>query len=213
MGKATASTTLKKSEATRERILDAAARVFRDQGYAGARLSDIAAAAGLQAGSLYYHFDSRDELVEEVLRAGVGRAIDFVRQQVESLPPDASPRDRLQAAMTAHLIMVLEIGDYTSANIRIFGQVPEAIRRRHLKQQRAYGAYWRGLLESAQEAGELRSDVDTSVIRMLILGALNWSVEWYRPTGRHRAEEVATQFVTMVFEGLARPGESVAPGN
>lgn len=194
---------LKKSQATRERILDAAAQVFRDKGYAGARLSDIAAAAGLRAGSLYYHFDSREALVEEVLRVGVARATDFVRHQVDALPTGASPLDRLRAAMTAHLLMVLEIGDYTSANIRIFGQVPDDIRRRHLKDQRAYGAYWRALFEAAQEAGELRGDVDLSVIRMLILGALNWSVEWYTPGGRVSAEEVAAEFVTMVFEGLA----------
>lgn len=208
-------TTLKKSEATRQRILDAAARVFRDKGYAGARLSDIAAAAGMRAGSLYYHFDSREALVEEVLRAGVARAIGFVREQVESLPPDASPLERLRAAMTGHLVVVQEIGDYTSANIRIFGQVPEDIRRRHLEDQRAYGAYWRDLLVSAQKAGELRPDLDTSVIRMLILGALNWSVEWYQPDGRQSAEEVAAEFVAMVFEGLATRSaqKSVATGN
>jgi AcrR family transcriptional regulator len=194
---------VRKSDLTRQRILDAAATVFRDKGYAGARLTDIAASAGMQAGSLYYHFASREELVEEVLRAGVQQAYDFVRRAVEALPSDASPTDRLRAAITAHLLTVVELGDYTSANIRIFGQVPEEIRRRHLRDQRKFGAYLGKLLEAAQVAGEIRADVDLSVIRMLIFGALNWTVEWYQPGGRVSAEEVAAEFLTMVFDGLS----------
>ena len=193
----------KKSDATRQRILDAAAKVFRDKGYAGARLADIAAAADMQAGSLYYHFASREQLVEEVLRVGVERTVGFVHRSVDALPADAPPSDRLRTAMTAHLLTVLEIGDYTSANIRIFGQVPEDIRRRHLADQRQYGAYWRLLFEAARDAGEIRPDVNLSVIRMLVLGALNWSAEWFQPTGAVTAEEVAAEFVAMVFEGLA----------
>lgn len=197
---------MKKSDVTRQRILDAAAKVFRDRGYAGARLTDIAAAAGMQAGSLYYHFASREELVEEVLRAGVQQAVDYVRQSVDALPAGASPTDRLRAAIRAHLLTVLEIGDYTSANIRIFGQVPEEIRQRHLIDQREFGAYLDQLLRAAREAGEIRADVDLSVIRMLIFGALNWAVEWYQPGGRVSAEEVAAEFLAMTFEGLATPG-------
>lgn len=194
---------MKKSDVTRQRILDAAAKVFRDKGYAGARLTDIAAAAGMQAGSLYYHFASREDLVEEVLRAGVAQAADFVRQSVDALPDGASAGDRLRVAITGHLLTVLDIGDYTSANIRIFGQVPEEIRERHLVDQRAFGAYLGRLLEEAQAAGDIRADVDLSVIRMLIFGALNWTAEWYQPGGRVSAEEVAAEFLAMVFEGLA----------
>ncbi len=194
---------MKKSDVTRQRILDAAAKVFRDKGYAGARLTDIAAAAGMQAGSLYYHFASREDLVEEVLRAGVAQAADFVRQSVDALPDGASAGDRLRVAITGHLLTVLDIGDYTSANIRIFGQVPEEIRERHLVDQRVFGAYLGRLLEEAQAAGDIRADVDLSVIRMLIFGALNWTAEWYQPGGRVSAEEVAAEFLAMVFEGLA----------
>jgi AcrR family transcriptional regulator len=195
---------VRKSDLTRQRILDAAARVFRDKGYAGARLTDIAEAAGMQAGSLYYHFASREELVEEVLRAGVQQAYDYMRGAVEGLPPDASGIERLRAAVTAHLLAVVELGDYTSANIRIFGQIPEEIRKRHLRDQRKFGAYLGKLLEAARDAGEIRSDLDLSVVRMLVFGALNWTVEWYEPGGRVSAEEVADQFLTMVLEGLSR---------
>lgn len=194
---------MRKSDATRERILDAAALVFSEKGYAGARLADIAAAAGMQTGSLYYHFPGRDELVEEVLRQGVARTHDRVRQRVEALPKTASALERVRAAIAGHVLAVLQIGDYTSANIRIFGQVPNEIRERHLVDQRRYGAYWNELLDAARAAGEIRADADLSVVRMLILGAANWSAEWYRPDGGSDPDEVADELVRMVCDGLA----------
>lgn len=194
---------MRKSDVTRQRILDCAALVFSERGYAGARLADIAAAAGMQAGSLYYHFPGRDELVEEVLRQGVARTQDRVRQAVQELPPEANALDRLKAAIAGHVLAVLQIGDYTSANIRIFGQIPEEVRERHLVDQRRYGAYWNTLLEEARAAGEIRADADLSVVRMLILGAANWSAEWFRPDGASTPEGVADELVRMVCDGLA----------
>jgi AcrR family transcriptional regulator len=191
----------RKSEETRERLLDAAARVFRDRGYAGARLADIAEAAGMHTPGVYYYFPSKEDLVEEVLRVGVARARAYVQDRVAALPEGASALDRLRAAIEAHALMVLEIGDYTSANIRIFGQVPDDVRARHLADQRAYGNVWRALLEDARAAGELRAGVDLSVIRMLLLGALNWTAEWYRP-GRQTASEVAREAAAMICDGI-----------
>jgi hypothetical protein len=131
----------------------------------------------------------------------VARAFAFVEERVAAVPGGRPALDRLRAAIEAHVLVVLEIGDYTSANIRIFGQLPDDIRRRHLAQQRSYGDLWRGLLEDARAAGELRPDLDLSVLRMLILGALNWTVEWYRP-GTLSAAEVARNATTMICEGV-----------
>jgi TetR/AcrR family transcriptional regulator, cholesterol catabolism regulator len=198
----TAATRTRKSEQTRERLLDAAATVFREKGYAGARLSDIAERAEMHTPGVYYYFPSKEDLVEEVLRAGVARAAHYVEERVAAVPEGASALDRLRAAIEGHVLVVLEIGDYTSANIRIFGQLPDDIRRRHLAQQRAYGDLWRSLLEDARSTGELRADLDLSVVRMLILGALNWTVEWYRP-GALSAAEVARHATTMIGEGIS----------
>jgi AcrR family transcriptional regulator len=199
-------TRTRKSEQTRERLLDAAAEVFRHKGYAGARLSDIAEVAEMHTPGVYYYFPSKEDLVEEVLRVGVARAEAYVEERVAAVPEGGSALDRLRAAIEGHVLMVLEIGDYTSANIRIFGQLPDDIRRRHLAQQRAYGDLWRSLLEEARRSGELRPDLDLSVLRMLILGALNWTVEWFRP-GALTATEVARHATTMICEGIsAGPG-------
>jgi AcrR family transcriptional regulator len=150
---------------------------------------------------VYYYFPSKEGLVEEVLRVGVARTRGYVQERVAALPDSASALDRLRAAIEGHVLMVLEIGDYTSANIRIFGQVPDDVRARHLGDQRAYGNVWRALLEDARAAGEIRSDLDLGVIRMLILGALNWTAEWYRP-GPQTATEVAREATAMICDGL-----------
>ena len=196
---------LTKSERTRQRILDAAAKVFREQGYANARLSDIAALAGMQTGSLYYHFDSREDLVAEILRLGIETSWHNVRQAVDALPADASALDRLATAIRAHTLAVLEISDYASAQARIVGQVPPEVRKGHLVHQRKYGAYWNELIEAAVAAGAVRPDVDLFVARMLVLGALNWTAEWYTPKRDLRPTAIADQAVAMVLHGLAVP--------
>jgi AcrR family transcriptional regulator len=193
-----------KSELTRHRILDAAAKVFRSQGYSGARLSDIAALAGIQTGSMYYHFESREALVEEVLHLGIAVAWQHVRDAVDELPPDATPLDRVTAAIRAHTEVQLEISDYSSAHARIIGQVPSDVRRRSLVDQINYGEYWDGLLKAAVVSGQIRDDLDLYVTRMLIFGALNWTSEWYRPRSGRSVEFIADQALAILTRGVER---------
>lgn len=198
----------RKSSRTRRRLLDAAARLFKERGYAGTRQEDIADAAAIKAASVYYHFSSKEELMGEVLDQGIARCFDAVTAAVDALGPEASLRARLRAAVAAHLDMLLRHGDYTAANIRSFGQVPEPIRRRHWPLREAYGDYWRGLLESGQRSGELKKDADLSLLRMLLLGSLNWAIEWYDPR-RKTADEIAVTVVEMFLDGVAGEAESV----
>ena len=202
----------KKGVATRARILDSAAHTFRVKGYAGTRLSDVAAAANTQAGSLYYHFRSREELVEEVLRVGQERTSGFVRRRVAALPGDASEFDRLREAISAHLDSVLEIGDYTAATIRIIGQVPEEIRIRRIHEQREYGEFWRSLVDDAHASGEFRTDINSSALRMLLLGAMNSVPDWFRPRrdGLTPAD-LKAQFDSLFLDGLAVHRQATRP--
>jgi AcrR family transcriptional regulator len=194
----------RKSDLTRQRILQAAARVFRERGYSGTRLSDIADAADMKAGSLYYHFDSREALVEEVVLEGVRRTKDAVQDRLRSLPADAKFLHKLEVMIETHLTFVLLQGDIASASIQLIWQIPQEIRERTLAVQRAYGAIWREVLEAARDAGEIRSDVNLSAIRMSILGALNWAADWYHPTGAS-PKQIARDIVVMVLHGLAVP--------
>jgi hypothetical protein len=105
--------------------------------------------------------------------------------------------------MTAHMLSVLRVGDYTSAMLRILGQVPDDVRSTISPLQRTYLELWRGLLRDAEAAGDIRTDLDLSVVLMVITGALNWTVEWYEPGHHLTPEDLAAQFRTLVFEGMS----------
>lgn len=193
-----------KAEATRQAIVESAARVFRRDGYAGARLSDIAAEIGMKAGSLYYYFASREELVEAVMAAGTRRTRALVAHRLAELPVDADHRTRIAAAIETHFLMVIAQEDISSATIKLIWEAPQALREKVLAEQRSYGNLWRDLLTQAREAGALRPDVDLSVVRMAIMGALNWAADWFKPD-RKSPEAVARDITTMILGGLTAP--------
>ena len=170
-----------KSALTRARILDAAARVLSANGYAGLRLTDVAAEAEIQAPAIYYYYASKDELVEEVMWAGIADMREHVAAALSELPDGAPPLDRLLVAAEAHLRHALEISDYATASIRNAGQVPLAIRKRQIVEEERYGEVWRGLINDLAREGRLRPELDLYITQMLILGALNWAVEWWSP--------------------------------
>ena len=198
----TVSATVTKSARTRARVLDAAAHVFSEQGY-GARLSDIAEGAGIQTGSLYYHFASREELVTEVLHIGIKTSWDHVRQAVDELAPDTEPIDKLAAAVRAHTMSILKSSDYASAEARIVGQVPPTVADAHRRDQRQYGAYWNDLFEAARAAGQLAPGLDLFVARMLAFGAMNWTAEWFGRQRKADAATVADNAVAMLIGGVS----------
>ena len=190
---------------TRERVLAEAARLFRHRGYAATTLREIADAAGIKAGSIYYHFDSKEDILVEVLDLGIKAVFDGVRARVDALPPDASFRDRLSAVIEGHLWGLLHRGDFTSANIRIYGQIPASAKKRHRVIRREYADYWDRLFETALAHGQLRRDASTAVVRLFVLGALNWTVEWYNPQ-RGTFPEFVRQVTAMVFDGILPEG-------
>jgi len=190
-----------KSEQTRQRILDAAAFVFSRKGFSRTRLSDIAKVANMKAGSLYYHFSSREELTAEVMSLGVNYTFRTVIARIEELPADADSVTRLRTAIETHLLCLIERSDYARANTKLSGQVPRQIQVRHDASEAEYGKIWRRLLRDAVADGSLREDLNMSAIRMFILGAMSWSVEWYKPENGPAAS-VAHDFSEMVIDGL-----------
>jgi len=190
-----------KASVSRKRVLDAAARIFRDRGYAGTTMRAIGAEAKLKAGSIYYHFRSKDELIEAVLDMGISTVSDAVHKAIAALPPAATYRVRIDAAIRAHLSAIVEYGDYTLATRRVFGQVPRTVREKHIHKRDAYGQLWQQMFEAAQRAGELRANADLSLARMFVVGALNWTVEWFNPSGKP-LDFVAQEFSDLIFFGL-----------
>ena len=193
---------MKKSDHTRQRILDAAASTLANLGYAGTSIKAIADATGMQDASLYYYFESKDALVLEVLQQGTGMAERAVSEALQALGDEADPLMALRVAIEAHARAVLGSGDYPRANVRNFGQLPAALVDAHIGDQRRYGAVWRDLLVRAIASGRLRTDLDATALRLLILGALNWAPEWYATDGHLSPAAVGEQMAEMVLNGL-----------
>ncbi|MDE2376604.1 TetR/AcrR family transcriptional regulator [Bradyrhizobium sp.] len=193
-----------KSERSRDLILQSAAQLFRRQGFSATTLRQIAARAKIKAGSIYYHFDSKDEILDEVLDRGLRHVFETVKTAIERAGK-VSHRRRVGLAIEAHLVALLETSDFTSANIRIYGQLPEHLKTPHRPLRRAYAEYWDRLFLNARRAGEIRADIEIVPLRMFVLGALNWTIEWFRLENRDAVLELARRTEMLIFEGVRKP--------
>ncbi|MEP9357073.1 TetR/AcrR family transcriptional regulator [Xanthobacter sp. KR7-65] len=185
----------------REGVLDVAARLFREQGYGSVSLRKIAQVGGIKAGSIYYHFGSKDEIVLSILDAGIKAVHAEMRRAVLSQAADASAEVILRAAITAHLRALLDVSDYSSANVRIFGQVPQSVRDANLPTRRSYEAEWDSLLARLQVGGALKQNVDVRHLRLMLIGALNATLEWFDPA-RGSVEALAETYADVFVHGI-----------
>lgn len=171
------------------------------RGYAGTRLQDIAEEAHIQAPAIYYYYPSREDLIEEVMVAGASAMRAHMEKTQAELPADAHPAARIEAGVESHLRLELEISDYAKAITRNANQLPEHMTERVMAEVQAYYEIWRGLIDDLAAAHQLRADVNPSVARMLVLGALNWTAEWWHPE-RGPIEEVIATTKSMVLYAL-----------
>jgi AcrR family transcriptional regulator len=160
--------------------------------------------AQLRAPAIYYYYSSRDDLIEEVMWAGIADMREHVAGVLDALPDGTSPLARLLAAAEAHLRHALEISDYTTASIRNAGQVPLKIRKRQIAEEERYGDIWRRLVNELAREGKLQRDLDPYIAQMLVLGALNWAVEWWEPL-HTSIEAVVANAQTVIRHGLSIP--------
>src|SRR5690606_41203422 len=128
-----------KNEVTRTRILEGAARVFQEKGFSRARLSDIADLAGIHPGGIYYHFDSRESLVEAVLNESTVRVADLVSNTLARMPEDATVLQKLREEIRAHLEFLQRNDNFVLAYLKIIDQVTPEIRDRHQLFEADYG--------------------------------------------------------------------------
>ena len=180
--------------------MNTSARLFRQHGYAAVTLRSIAEAAGIKAASIYYHFPSKDVIVLEVLDAGILAVEKAVRNAVNAKTAD-SPLF-LRAAIHAHLQALLAHGDYTSANVRIFGQVPAPVRQSSLPVRHAYEQFWDEMLSELQRAGVICREVNIPTLRLMIIGALNATLEWFDPARGH-IDDLADQYTYIFLNGIS----------
>ena len=122
-----------KADATKERIVKVARELANKVGTMNITLRGLAAAAGIEAGSIYYHFDSKDAIIVAVLADGIDGATAAVMQAIAKTGPDSSPIDKLDAALRAHLKYVVREG--FASRLSSIRQLPARFRDHHMKQE------------------------------------------------------------------------------
>ena len=173
-------------------VLDAAARLFRDKGYAPTSMRDIAAASGMLPGSLYYHFPSKEALLAAVYGEGVGQITAAVEA---ALARDDDPWERLERACAAHLEALLSGSDYAQVVVRVRpDDVPEVA-----AELTAMRDGYERTFAQAIASLPLPRRTDRRALKLLLLGALNWAQTWYRPGGDSPGV-VARRFVRLLHE-------------
>lgn len=180
----------------RQDVLRTAARLFRLKGFAGTSTRDIATAAGMQAGSPFYHFENKGALLAAVLREGMQRALirqnaarDAVASSATARGATPSARDLLRALVRNQFDVLLgPDSDFIPVMLYEWRYLSDEQRGEisHLKAD--YEAPWLPVLKSLHQEGALRGSLPIS--RLMIFGALNWAVQWYNPT--HAASGGAT---------------------
>ncbi len=193
----------KKSDTTRERLLEAAHRVFAEKGYNAARLSDIATAANTQAGAMYYYFESKDALVEALMHRNVEHGQRTTSAKLRALPNTVSYQERLLTVARASLASVVgEEDDKIVVYLRLLNQVPAEIRKRMLTHAVDSRHFTEDLIREGQAAGELRQDINPTIVSLMLMSNLIWCQEWFFLSPKHSLDELAEEMVKTLWLGI-----------
>lgn len=162
----------------RRELILGAARLFRRKGFAATSTRDIAAAAGMQSGSPFYHFKSKQSLLFAVMEEGMQSAIAQQQRALDAAPAGLRPADRLRVLVRNHFDVLLGPGsDFIPVMLYEARSITPRQRAVIAELQSTYEAAWTPVLAALQAEGRLKAEV--KLARLLIFGALNWSAQWY----------------------------------
>jgi len=183
---------------TRDEILDAAAQIFREKGFHAASMQDIAEAVNLQKASLYYHVNSKQEILLTLL----DRALDLLIEKIESvlvepLPPD----EKLRQAMRVYLQVMLENLDLAAVLLLEHRSLEPKYHALHTPRRDRFERLWRDLIVEGYDQGVFTC-ADPALASRFLLGVLNWTITWYRPDGSLTPAEIAEQFANLFLQGI-----------
>ncbi|MFT4101930.1 MAG: TetR/AcrR family transcriptional regulator [Burkholderiaceae bacterium] len=187
---------------TRENLLRLAARAFSVQGYPATTMRNIADQAGIEAASIYYHFASKEEMVDQVMEQGADRIIQHLNRHLDAVGPGATAEQRFRAAVFGQMSALVKHGDFALAHSRLLGQLPDTVRERQIRRRERHQELWNELLEGLRAEGRLRSDVDTALARIFILGSINSIQTWFNPR-KGGLREIADKLCDVFFDGAS----------
>lgn len=178
-----------------QQVLDEAARVFAQRGFAAASVREIVQPIGMLPGSLYYHFPTKDDLLVAVYEEGVRRILANVDTAMVRMN---DPWKRLEAACIAHLKSILNQTDYSQVVIRIRPGDAAAVADRLTALRNSYEQRFSELIEALPDL----KPGNRSDLRLFLMGALNWSQTWYRDDGNLAPEQIAKKLIRLLRAGL-----------
>jgi AcrR family transcriptional regulator len=186
----------------RDAILMTAASQFRRQGYERTSVREIALAMGMTSGSLFYHFATKETLLVAIMEEGLR---DIMRSVGEGLTMESSLPERLQSMVCSHLKALLGPRlDAMSVLLYEWRSLSPQAQTRVMALRDAYEALWMVPISEAAALGLV--DADAALVRQTVLGALNWTAQWYRPGGRLSIDALAQRIYTMLFPRVAASG-------
>jgi len=181
----------------REELLRASAKLFREKGFDGTTIRDISSAAGMHSGSPFYHFKTKQDILVAVMEQGLAEGL---RRTEEVMALSLPPAQKLTRLIRAQLGTILEDGsDFIPVLLYDWRSLTPANRRRIVALKDRYDALWQQVIDDLQRAGHMPGDAQ--LVRLLILGAVNWAGTWYREGGRLSLDAVAEGAARLVLQG------------
>src|ERR671922_1826685 len=189
---------------TRRRELSRqAARLFAQKGYHGTSIGDLAAAMGVQKGSLYAHIAGKQDLLYETMREGA----EAFHAALDEIPENLPATEKIRLALRSHLRVVADQLDVATVFVQEWRYLEAERRDEIVAERRRYEERIRALFREGRDLGELRSDLDDATAALLALSALNWAYTWLRPGTD--TDELADRFYALLLDGMrgyATPG-------
>mgnify|MGYP003344632321 CR=1 FL=1 len=183
---------------SKEAILYAAARVFRQKGYHGSSMADIAEAVGLQKASLYHHFTGKQEILFELL----DKALEILASRMDRVMAMKIPADeKLRYAMREYLQTLSDQGDVVSVLLLEHRSLNHTFQNRHIPNRDRFESLWRELIQTGVEEGSFCVEDIPLAVRG-ILGVLNWTITWYQVDGKFTILQIADQFSNLFLNGI-----------
>lgn len=189
----------------RSELIVIAAQLFAERGLRATTVRDIADAAGILSGSLYHHFDSKETIVDEILR----RFLDDLFAQYRAINArKLPPRETLQAVVIASFHAIDEhnaaVAIYQAEARRLADQPTFAYLGRRLTEFRRM---WRDVLKAGVADGSFRADLDVELSYRFLRDTVWVGVGWYRPGGKLAIDDIARQYLSIVLDGIAPRGD------
>jgi AcrR family transcriptional regulator len=190
---------------SRQEILRTAGRLFQQRGYDATSMNDVAAALKLSKGGLYHHFQSKDEILFEIMNHAMELTQERVITPVRSI---VGAEERLRALIRLHLEVVLSPRDREiTVMLHENHPLPPALRKRINVRKKEYIHFVENLIADVQNqaqksARSSKGAVSPRAAAFALLGMINWIYQWYKPEGELQASNLIPQFTALVFGGI-----------